>query len=306
MPWGDLPMTTPQGLGLWIAFQGPALAKFGGSWGALAARCRDLGVHWIAPRAGQGGSREGDWSPAAARAAIEACHALGVAVYPWWYSLPGKSAAEVDLAESLLADGADGIIIDAEAEWAGHATAARAFGAALRARVGDAPYVGHAPLAWLAYHGDWPYQAFGEFCDGVHPQMYWTELAHGSYAEMMAKCAPDWDKLIAAGDVRAKGFAPIGCTYGHELNVPQKPPGAFKPEDLQAFLDRYGDLPALSLYTIEAASPEAWAVLSARLQTIRDADTLRNLAGLAEQTGENAIVNDVVDPPPSGAPDDAA
>lgn len=279
-------MNPPSGLGLWIAFPGDVLRKYGAvghSWAAVGEWLRDLGVTWVAIRGGGGGGMrdESHWNVVAAREAIADLHACGVQVFVWWYSVPSASAREVELAAAFLDDGADGLIVDAEAEWAGHATQAKAFGEAMRARLPDA-YIAHAPFAWYSLHGDWPYTAFAEWCDAVHPQAYWTELAHGSYEDMAAHALADWDRMSAAGDVRAKGYAPIGCTYGHESPYAAKAPGAFSAEDLRKFLDRYAALEVVSLYSIEAGSPACWDVLRERAAALRGAETVPELPATEE------------------------
>jgi len=261
-------MTAPRGLGLWIAFPSNALAQHGGTWDELGACMRELGISWLAIRGGGSGARDAaHWSAPIARAAIASLHDAGIAVYVWWYSVPSAASREVALAGAFLEDGVDGLIVDAEAEWSGQGAAATAFGAALRAELGADVYLAHAPFAWLSLHQDWPYAEFAAFTDGVHPQCYWTELRHGSYAEMAASALTDWDRLVAVGDARARGYAPIGCTYGRESAYARTAPGLFVAADLELFLARYQGLDALSLYSLEAASPDCLAVLRARAGT---------------------------------------
>lgn len=281
----------PKGLGIWTAFNKVALERFGGprrSWGVIAARMRDLGVLWLAPKVGDGG-RDGTWTVDAAREAIAECHSVGVRVYPWWYSRPARIDREAELAASLLEDGADGVIVDAEIEWTGHAERASAFGERVRALVGDEAYVAHAPMAGISYHPTWPWEAFGRWVDQVMPQAYWTELLRGRYDETERKILSVWDELAAGGDVRARAYAPIGCTYGTaEVNALVRPPGAFSAEDLRRFLDRYSGHPTVSLYSLEVAHPSALEVLAERLAELRDRPTAPSLDAL-EGVADGAV-----------------
>lgn len=279
------------GLGMWSAFRPKDDKGELRTAQELAAEMREIGVTWWAPRVGDH-AKLSDFTEASFAQTCEVFGAAGILVLPWYYSRPQFYKNEPPLAKRLLALGAAGIIIDAEAEWkqkfyADTFNAARDYGVRMRDAVGDA-YVAHAPLAWLAYHGDFPFREFGTFCDQVHPQSYWTELKYGKYdAEFKVNCLETWERAQAAGDVRAKNFAPIGVTYGRrELisrGMPAKtaPPGMFDRAHLRDFLERYekheeslgGVRRTVSLYTYEVAAPGAFEEVAARLERIRGAVT---------------------------------
>lgn len=278
------------GLGMWIAFwprdtNGKPVAVE-----VLAAQLLALGVTWVAMRVGD--TKFTDYTPAAFEAMCKVLRSFGLASLPWYYSRPTFYLREVGLVKELLEMGADGVIIDAEIEWSerGDPMArpkAKDYGERLRAAVGDA-YIAHAPLAWLAYHRNWPFEEFGTFVDQVMPQSYWSELKHGQYsADFVSNCLEAWEAREAAGDIVAKGFAPIGVTYGRRemmaKGMPAKtaPPGDFDPKDLERFFERYEDPSkapggvrrTLSLYSFESAAPSAFDVMSARLARLRESET---------------------------------
>jgi hypothetical protein len=267
------------GLGVWTAFD-RLLGK------PIAEVCKELkalGVKWVAPRVGDYGKLQvsaahfEDWRKGA-------CD-NGLGLFPWFYSRPQFYMREVDLIEQLLGMGATGVIVDAEIEWTNKHAEAEAYGRAARDRVGDA-YIAHAPLAWLSYHPAWPFKQFGEWVDQTHPQTYWTELKHGSYSDCVTGCLEPWERLEAAGDIRAHGYAPIGVTYGRdELKARGGPPcpGKFEPADLAAFLERYGGQETLSLYSWELAGAAVRDALRARVDFLQgmptDPETLAPIHG---------------------------
>lgn len=237
------------GLGVWTAFD----SLLGKPIADVCQELKDLGVKWVAPRVGDFGKLQ--IQPAHFEQWRKGAEDNGLGLFPWFYSRPQFYAREVDLIEKILGMGATGVIVDAEIEWTGKHGEAEAYGKLARDRVGDA-YIAHAPLAWLSYHPAWPFAQFGEWVDQTHPQAYWTELKHGRYTDCESGCFGPWERLEAAGDIRAHGYAPIGVTYGsEELKARGGPPcpGKFEPADLAAFLARYEGQETLSLYSWELA-----------------------------------------------------
>lgn len=279
------------GLGMWQAFRNKKIPD-----ADLADKLLSLGVTWFAPRVGDYGKLT-DFTPKDFTALCKTFVDKGLVILPWYYSRPTFYDREVGVAKSLIDMGASGVIIDAEIEWEdafaskrwvgqyrGVAYYARQYGAKLRAALGDA-YIGHAPLAWLAYHGTFPYAEFGTFCDQVHPQSYWTELKVGAWSEDFRRnCLTIWETMQASGDVRAKNFAPIGVTYGRDemiklgMRPSSAPPGNLHADHLREFLIRYEEFDSAlggqkrphSLYSWEARSPMVEAELESRLTRMRE------------------------------------
>lgn len=250
------------GLGVWVAFESMLPGK-GRDLGATCAELAELGVKWVAPRVGDYGklalseARIVEW--------VEACADTGLALYPWHYSRPQFFEREVVLAAKLLALGVNGVIVDAEIEWANRHLEADRYGRLMRDTVGDA-YIAHAPMPAMHLHRDWPYEQFGQWVDQVHPQTYWTEVANGSYAWTASNCFEPLEALSAAGDLRANGYAPIGVTYGRQelAKLGGKCPGDFSVDDLDAFLARYDGAETLSLYSWELAGSDVRDALARR------------------------------------------
>ena len=244
-----------EGPGLWVAFHKLV------SYPKLLDRMVANGFKWLAVRSGDGGGRDGGWSRQKAAETAKACQEKGIALYTWHYSRPGRANQEVRHIQECLEDGASGHFIDAEAEWHGHQDDAVRFGEKLRAVLPDA-FIAHAPLGWASFHGGWPYKEFADFCDEVHPQMYWTELRYGKYDSGFTGQLDKWDE---ASNFRTGDFAsylpgpvtycPIGVIYGKDARalagVAQKPPGSLSLSDLEAFVRRYQHTPSWSLYSAE-------------------------------------------------------
>ncbi len=169
--------------------------------------------------------------------------------------------------KSLAADGIDGHVLDFEAPYE-KPGAADALGRLFDHLDRDLPglFLADAPHAFLEWHRAYPHDvARGRLSARVDgpgsarmPQSYWTENFHGLYSDQVTKVDVWW-----AADFEKHGGPPIrhiGCTYGSEW--PSKPPGPFKAEDLDAFLDSHG--PDCSLYSLDAMGPVCRAVLERR------------------------------------------
>ncbi len=168
-------MPEPKGLGIWTAFAGMA-----GGHERIATNVASLGVSWVAPRGGESGTRDPQWSPAKAISAIKRYHAAGLRVYPWLFSRPWSYRLEIELFKQFVAEGADGIIIDAEFAWdfGQRATASRYMEELDRAL--PKAWIADAPWAYPAFHPGFPFAEFGRRVNARMPQCYWTEFGTAS------------------------------------------------------------------------------------------------------------------------------
>lgn len=241
----------PTGFGMWVAFPGMALNR-AGSWVEMAAQFKEMGVTWLALNVPYGATYGalGD-----AKAAMDAA---GIKTYAWYYSYPDKWLKEVSHAANL-AKRCDGVIVNAEIEWAGKQGAAMAYVAKLLDEVSG--FIGHAPLGWRSYQPTWPYTEFSALGQ-THPQLYWTELLKGQYGDMVKGPSKEWLRIHKA---RTEVVAPIGVTYGNkDLQVKSQPPGQFRVDDLALFMDYCGNFETYSLYTYEVMRTDCWRYLIER------------------------------------------
>lgn len=251
----------PVGLGVWVAYAN--------KWKTpedLLASVKEVGAQWIAPKAGDGGHRGGFWTKEYAAKAIPIFHTAGVKIFPWVYSYPNSTTAEVTLLKAVIDEGTDGVFLDCEIEWqrAGrfYAPFAAAYGKNLRAAIGPDVFVAHAPFPYVEWHRDFPYEAFATFCDGVCDQLYWTEIDGQGAQHHIDAVQPQWDSFYKSSPASAIPRRPIGVTYGRiELEKVQKtpPPGKFALKDLAYFVDwcESKQLPYYSLYSLEASAESA-------------------------------------------------
>lgn len=258
-------MTAPLGLGFWLWQMANAER---GDYGAILDKCQKCGISWLAIKAGEGSARPyAQWSNFVLNGWLHKFLGAGISIFPWWYSRPGTWTQEVQLAQRLIGDGSSGLIVDAEAEWQGNQTEAGGFATALRNTLGPSVYIAHAPFDYPKFHQNFPYAQFDGAFNAVHPQMYWTE--HGvDVGTVMTQVDAEWKALLAAENLTIN-FCPIGVTYGKSPAQPRVP-GTFRADDLAKFLDHYQSInsptlmPAVSLYSWDAADPSAWDLLEER------------------------------------------
>lgn len=255
----------PQGFGIYIAFENTI-----GTWDESIRRLKSVGARWVAPRAGAGLGRDTRWSPAEAKVAIQKCHDAGIKCYPWLYSYPSSALQQVAIFKALMDEGADGIIIDAEAEFQGkgeNGPIAEQFMKALRAAVGEETWIGTAPFPYILWHLDFPYLEFGKYCDNVSTQLYWSEISDAGAQTHIERVSAQWKQYLGQHPGAAGGeLTHIGVTYGSELNTPHPPPGKFHASDMLYFMDwcEAQGFSSYSLYSLDAACPEAMEALRKR------------------------------------------
>lgn len=248
-------MIEPHGLGIWIAFP-----KMIGDPYETVARLCEIGAHWVAPRGADGSREIHDWTPE--HTAV--CREYDIDVYRWTFSRPEQIDGEVQLAMKWRGEGDAGYIIDAEMPWAHKKALASIYGRKLREAVGTDYFVADAPWAYVHYHPEYPWMEFDAFVDAHMPQYYWTEIGVS-----MTRCCDtadmSWDRK--GHQAFARPIYPIGVTYGKEelVALGAAPcPSSIKTSDVGAFIDRYSDRQAYSLYSLEASNPDVIELLKGR------------------------------------------
>ncbi|MEY2429603.1 MAG: hypothetical protein QOJ40_2488, partial [Verrucomicrobiota bacterium] len=109
---------------------------------------------------------------------VKIAHTNGILIFGYNRSYGSNVVGEVAIADYLFAQGADGFVFDAEAEWeSGHSWITNAPAQAwqlcstIRAHWPN-KFLAHAPLPIIALHNSFPYKEFGYWCDAVMPQIY--------------------------------------------------------------------------------------------------------------------------------------
>jgi hypothetical protein len=107
-------------------------------------------------------------------------HTAGLKIFGYTRSLGLDVPGEIELAGRVYGAGADGFVIDAEAEWESNNRWIGTNGPALAWQLGagiksnwPSKLLAHAPMPVIGNHPSFPYKEFGLFCDAVMPQAYW-------------------------------------------------------------------------------------------------------------------------------------
>jgi peptidoglycan hydrolase-like protein with peptidoglycan-binding domain len=99
-------------------------------------------------------------------------------VCAWQYVYGTNPVGEANLGAQAAANGADCLVIDAEAEYEGHYAAAQSYINNLRVKVGSAYPLGLASFPYVSYHPSLPYSVFlgPNGAQYNAPQMYWKAI----------------------------------------------------------------------------------------------------------------------------------
>ena len=107
-----------------------------------------------------------------------------------------------------MANGADCLVIDAEAEYEGHYAAAQTYINDLRAKIGPTYPVGLASFPYVSYHASEPYSVFLGPGGAQYnaPQMYWHDI--GVSVDTV------YANTYIANRIYGRPIYPLGQTYG--------------------------------------------------------------------------------------------
>jgi hypothetical protein len=189
------------GQGMWIWY---VSKSGGGTLASIVAQAHAAGVSTVFVKSSDGGSNY--WSQFSAQLVAE-LHANGLKVCAWQYVYGTNPAGEANLGAEAVANGADCLVIDAEAEYEGHYAAAQTYIADLRAKVGVNYPVGLASFPYVSLHPSFPYSVFlgPNGAQYNAPQMYWKAI--GTSVDTVY--ANTW----IANRIYGRGIFPLGQTY---------------------------------------------------------------------------------------------
>lgn len=256
-----------EGEGMWIWH---VSASDGGDVAAIAARARAAGVSTLFIKSSDGSERWfGQFSPEL----VAQLHAEGLKVCAWQYVYGTHPTAEAALGARAVDDGADCLVIDAEAQYEGRYAAAQRYLADLRARIGAAYPLGLTSLAYVFQHPAFPYSVFlgPEGAQFNLPQMYWKDIGvsvNGVFAT-----------TYAGNDIYGCPIFPLGQTYG---GVDAAEVLHFRQDALE-----YGAT-GTSFWNFEETRPSGWQALAEPLAP------LTSPPGAASPSGSAASASDLV------------
>lgn len=192
------------GKGDWIYFLSQATNHLGGHVSSvvniptLMSYYQSQGIDFIIVKAGTGSTNfNGSGStPQFTTTLVNEAHAKGIKIMGYTRSYGDNVQGEINIATSCFNKGADGFVIDAEAEWeAGHQgtqgpAKALQLGSGIK-NLWPTKFLAHAPFPYITLHSSFPYKEFGFYCDAVMPQDYWFSIGV-SPATMVADMSSQW------------------------------------------------------------------------------------------------------------------
>ncbi len=151
---------------------------------------------------------------------VNAAHAVGIKIFGYTRSYGSDIAGESALADYVYGCGADGFVLDAEAEWESSKPWILTNGPTLAWNLCGMiktnwpnKFLAHAPMPIISYHSSFPYKEFGYWCDSVMPQVYWHywgKTATQGVDWMDSEWRPFQNGLSGIWTNAIKPLAPIG------------------------------------------------------------------------------------------------
>ena len=218
----------------------------GGSVSSVIADAHRFGLSTLIVKSSDGASMWSQFTPQF----VSALHAAGIKVCAWQYVYGSNPVGEAALGAEAVANGADCLVIDAEAQYEGKYSAAQTYMSALRGKIGSAYPIGLAGFPYVSYHGTFPYSVFlGP--DGAQfnlPQMYWKDI--GVSVDTV------YADTYIANRIYGRPIFPLGQTYGGVSN-----------SDVLRFREEAVDYgaPGWSFWDWQETSASGWSTLAAPL-----------------------------------------
>jgi hypothetical protein len=190
------------GQGMWIWY---VSKSNGGNVASIVAQAHAAGVTTLFIKSSDGSSNY--WSQFSSQLVAE-LHANGLKACAWQYVYGSNPAGEANLGAQAVANGADCLVIDAEAEYEGHYAAAQTYINDLRAKIGAAFPVALATFPYVSYHPSLPYSVFlgPNGAQYNAPQMYWKVI--GVSVDTV------YANTYIGNRIYGRPIFPLGQTYG--------------------------------------------------------------------------------------------
>jgi hypothetical protein len=228
------------GRGMWI-WELPS--SNGGNVGSIIARAHANGIRTLMVKSGDGA---GTWSQFS-RQLVSTLHSAGFRVCAWQYVYGVHPAGEAKVGAAAVGDGANCLLIDAEAEYEGRYVAAQTYIRTLRRRIGSRFPVALAGFPYVDFHPAFPYSVFlgpGGAQYNV-PQMYWFDI--GTSVDRVYAHTYEYNRIYQ------RSISPLGQVYNH-------PPA----QDIRRFrqLSRSYGAPGVSWWDWQEGSGGSWHAMS--------------------------------------------
>jgi hypothetical protein len=189
------------GKGDWIWYMSSARANLNVATNLeVFQNLKAKGMNWVIVKASQ------ETSPNFAStqfdaALIKDAHRAGLKLFAYQYVTGENPAGEAAAAKTVLARGADGLVVNAEIEYQNLGAVvggqrATTYFTSIRQDYPDT-FLAHAPFPIVSLHRPFPYYEFGKYTDAVMPQDYWG-LMKKTPAEMVKWQNDEWNALYAS------------------------------------------------------------------------------------------------------------
>lgn len=198
------------GKGDWIYFIQDATNHLGGNVSSVhdlptfMAYEKSQGMNYLIVKAGDGGNDfDGNYSfPQFNSNLVSQAHAANLQIFGYTRSYGTNVPAEIAMAAKIYNLGADGFVLDAEAEWESGAmgtngpSRAIQLGSGIKAQF-PTNFLGLSCLPIISFHSTFPYAQFGYYCDTTMPQDYWQDgglgaLVNYSPSNMVTRMDTEW------------------------------------------------------------------------------------------------------------------
>jgi hypothetical protein len=241
---GAVSGTAFDGQGMWIWY---VSQSNGGSVPSIVARAHAAGVTTLFIKSSDGSHNY--WTQFSPQLVAE-LHANGLKACAWQYVYGSNPAGEAEMGAQAVANGADCLVIDAEAEYEGHYAAAQTYINDLRTKIGPSFPLGLATFPYVSYHPSEPYSVFLGPGGAQYnaPQMYWKAI--GTSVDTV------YANTYIGNRIYGRPIFPLGQTYE-----------GVSSSDLLRFREEaplYGAT-GLSFWDWQETSAGGWSTLAAAL-----------------------------------------
>ncbi len=218
--------TAFDGQGMWVWY---VSQSNGGNVASIVAQAHAAGVSTVFVKSSDGSSNY--WSQFSPQLVAE-MHANGLRICAWQYVYGSSPVGEADLGARAAATGADCLVIDAEAEYEGHYSAAQRYITELRAKVGPNYPVALASFPYVSYHPSLPFSVFLGPGGAQYnaPQMYWkaigtsvdtvyanTYIGNRMYGRPIFPLGQTYEKVSSSDLLRFRGEAAVYGATGYSF-----------------------------------------------------------------------------------------
>ena len=218
---------------------------------AIIARAKQYGVATVFVKSSDGSDF---WSHQFTPALVRTLHASGLKVCAWQYVYGAAPVKEADLGAQAVRDGADCLVIDAEAQYQGRYVAAQTYLQRLRSLIGARYPVALAGFPYIDFHPAFPYSVFLGPGGAQYnaPQMYWRAIGTSVSAV--------YAHTYAYNEIYQRPIFPLGQLYSN--------PPSGQIERFRELSRAYG-AGGVSWWDWQSASNSAWEAMSRPIGDLR-------------------------------------